>query len=179
LLGPVRRVTGSARISFPQRPIFSQPHAGEIIQVTTPTFISGVLDFASGPVGTIITTFDVWHADLPRIEIYGADGTLSLPDPNTFGGPVRLRRAGEQEWQDIPLTHGYIENSRGLGLADLAYGLRTGRPHRASGELAYHVLDIMHAFHDASREGRHVVLESALERPAALSSRWPDHPENV
>jgi predicted dehydrogenase len=179
LLGPVQRVTGSARISFPQRPIFSQPHYGEVIEVTTPTFISGVLDFASGPVGTIITTFDVWHAELPRIEIYGADGTLGLPDPNTFGGPVRLRRAGEQNWQDIPLTHGYIENSRGLGLADLAYGLRTGRPHRASGELAYHVLDIMHAFHDASREGRHIALESTLERPAALPSQWPDHPENA
>jgi predicted dehydrogenase len=179
LLGPVRRVTGSAQISFPERPIFSQPHQGEIIHVTTPTFISGVLDFAAGPVGTIITTFDVWHAELPRMEIYGADGTLSLPDPNTFGGPVRLRRVGEQVWQDISLTHGYTENSRGLGLADLAYGLRTGRPHRASGELAYHVLDILHAFHDASQEGRHIALESTIERPAALPSQWPDHPENA
>jgi predicted dehydrogenase len=178
LLGPVQRVTGSARISFAQRPILSQPHYGETIDVTTPTYISGVLDFAAGPVGTIITTFDVWYAELPRIEIYGAEGTLSLPDPNTFGGPVRLRRAGE-EWQDIPLTHGYTQNSRGLGLADLAYGLRTGRPHRASGELAYHILDIMHAFHDASREGRHVVLESTIERPDALPSQWPDHMENA
>ncbi len=130
LLGPVRRVTGSAQISFPERPIYSQPHAGEVIKVNTPTYISGVFDFAAGVVGTIITTFDVWAAELPRIEIYGADGTLSLPDPNTFGGPVRLRRGGEQEWQDIPLTHGYIENSRGLGLADLGLwpAHRSGAP---------------------------------------------------
>jgi predicted dehydrogenase len=179
LLGPVQRVTGSAQISFPERPIYSQPHAGEVIQVNTPTFISGVFDFTAGVVGTILTTFDVWAAELPRIEIYGADGTLSLPDPNTFGGPVRLRRGGEQEWQDIPLTHGYIENSRGLGLADLAYGLRNGRAHRASGELAYHVLDLMHAFHDASREGRHIIVESTMARPAALPSQWPDDPENA
>lgn len=179
LLGPVRRVTGSAQISFPQRPISSQPHYGEVIEVNTPTFISGVLDFASGAVGTLITTFDVWAAQLPRIEIYGSDGTLSLPDPNTFGGPVRLRRANETEWEDLPLTHEYAENSRGLGVADLAYGVRTGRAHRASGELAFHVLDIMHAFHEASQQGQHILLESSCAIPAALPSGWPDHPENA
>ena len=68
----------------------------------------------------------------------------------------------------MPLTHGYAENSRGIGVADMAYALRSGRPHRASGELAYHVLDIMHAFHDASREGKHVELSSTCTRPAPL-----------
>jgi predicted dehydrogenase len=110
----------------------------------------------------------VWHAQLPRIEIYGSEGTLSVPDPNTFGGPVRLRRASDQEWQDMPLTHGYVGKHRGIGAADLACGLRSGRAHRASGELAYHVLDLMHAFHDAAREGRHIQLTSTCQRPAAL-----------
>ena len=81
---------------------------------------------------------------------------------------MRVRRAGAREWSQIPLTHPYEENSRGLGLADMAYALRSGRPHRANGELAYHVLDIMHAFHDASREGRHVELKSSIDRPVAL-----------
>ena len=168
LIGPVRRVTGSARITFPERMITSQPNCGQMIKVDVPTHIAGILDFANGAVGTIITSNDVWAHDLPRIEVYGTQGTMSVPDPNTFGGPVRVRRAGAGEWTEVPLTHGYAENSRGIGAADMAYALRSGRPHRASGDLAYHVLDIMHAFHDASREGKHIALESHCERPAAL-----------
>ena len=168
LMGPVRRVTGSARITFPERVIGSEPKRGQVIKVDVPTHVAGIMDFASGAVGTIITTFDVWAAELPRIEVYGTEGSLSVPDPNTFAGPVRIRRASETEWSEVPLTHGYAENSRGMGVADMAYALRSGRPHRASGELAYHVLDIMHAFHDASREGRHIELESTCEEPASL-----------
>lgn len=168
LVGPVRRVTGSARITFPKRMITSQPKNGTEIVVEVPTHIAGVLDFENGAVGTIITSFDVWAANLPRIEIYGSEGSLSVPDPNTFGGPVKIRRAGASDWEDVTLTHGYSENSRSLGVADMARALQTGRPHRASGKLAFHVLDIMHAIHDASREGRHIELTSACPRPAAL-----------
>ncbi len=168
LIGPIRRVTGSARITFPERTITSQPKYGTKIVVNTPTHVAGVLDFANGAVGTIITTFDVWPTELPRIEVYGTEGSLSVPDPNTFGGPVRIRKAREKEWTEVELTHGYTRNSRGLGVADLASALRTGRPARASGEMAYHVLDAMHAFHDASREGRHVELASTCARPAPL-----------
>lgn len=173
LMGPVRRVTGSARISFAERTITSQPKHGTTIKVDVPTHVAGVLDFASGAVGTIITSFDVWAAELPRIEIYGSEGTLSVPDPNTFGGPVHIRRAGAGQWSEVPLTHGYSENSRSVGLADMACGIRSGRPHRASAELTYHVLDIMHAFHDASREGRHIELASTCSRPAALPMGLP------
>ncbi len=168
LLGPVRRVTGSTRISFPERRITSQPKNGATIPVEVSTHVVGVLDFASGPIATIVTSFDVWNAEVPRIEIYGTHGTLSLPDPNTFGGPVRIFRAGENAWTETPLTHGYSENSRSIGVADMAYALRTETPQRASGELAYHVLDIMHAIHDASQQGRHVILESTCQRPAPL-----------
>ena len=168
LIGPIRRLTGSTRITFPERTITSQPKQGNKIAVNTPTHLAGVLDFANGAIGTIITSFDVWAAELPRIEVYGSEGTLSVPDPNTFGGPVRLRKAGDKEWTEVPLTHGFAKNSRGIGLAEMAYAIRSGRPHRASGELAYHVLDVMHAVHDASREGRHIELTSQCQRPAPL-----------
>lgn len=167
LIGPVKRVTGSARITFPERVIGSEPKRGQIIKVDVPTHVAGVIDFANGAVGTIITSFDVWAAQLPRIEIYGTEGTLSVPDPNGFGGPVKLMRAGGG-WMEMPLTHGYAENSRGIGVADMAYALRSGRKHRANGEMAYHVLDIMHAFHDASDQNKHIMLESTCERPAPL-----------
>jgi predicted dehydrogenase len=168
LLGPVKRVTGSAQASFAERTVTNQYNYGDKIPVHIPTHIAGVLDFAGGAVGTIITSFDIWAANLPRIEIYGSEGSLSVPDPNTFGGPVQIRRAGASEWSEVPLTHGFTKNSRGLGVADMATAIKSGRKHRVSGELAYHVLDLMHAFHDASREGRHIMVESTCERPAAL-----------
>ncbi|MCL4835577.1 MAG: Gfo/Idh/MocA family oxidoreductase [Caldilineaceae bacterium] len=165
LLGPVARVTGSTQISRSQRTISSQPLHGTVIDVDVPTHVVGVLDFAIGAVGTIITSFDVQASVLPRIEIYGTEGTLSVPDPNTFGGPVRLRRAADDDWQEMPLTHGNAEQSRGLGVADLAQAVASGRPHRASGELALHVLEIMETIHTASDEGRHVALGSSCQRP--------------
>jgi len=168
LLGPVRRVCASARITFPERTITSEPKRGKRIHVETPTHIAGVLDLAGGQVATLVTSFDVWHAQVPLIEVYGSTGSVSVPDPNGFGGPVRVRRAADREWSEVPLTFGYADNSRGLGLADMAHASRTGRPHRASGELAFHVLDVMHAFHESSAQGRHVELSSTCERPAPL-----------
>ena len=168
LLGPVQRVTGATRITRTERTITSQPRYGEVMHVEVPTHVTGLLDFAAGPIGTIITTFDVQASVLPWLEIYGTTGTLAAPDPNTFGGPVRLRLTGESEWTEIPVTRPSTENSRGLGLADMAEGIRTGRDHRANGDLAYHVLDIMHAIHDASTAGQHVRLESTCVRPNAM-----------
>lgn len=168
LLGPVRRVTGSARISFPTRKIMSQPLAGTDIEVETPTHISAVLDFESGPVVSLSTSFDVGAHQMPFIEIYGSDGTLSLPDPNTFGGPVRLRRLDEEEWREIPLAPGYADNSRGLGVADMVAAEEQDRGHRANSQMAYHVLDIMHSILDSSETERHVELTSSMTRPPAF-----------
>ena len=128
----------------------------------------GVLDFANGAVGTLITSFDVWSHNLPVLEVYGTEGTLSVPDPNTFGGPVRVKRAEESEWREVNLSHGYEHNSRGIGLADMAYAIQAQRPQRASGEMAYHVLDIMQSIQEASVQGQHIVLTSTCERPQPL-----------
>ena len=167
LLGPVRRVTASARASFPERIATCKEHYGERIPVSTATHVAGVLDFASGAVGTLIMSFDVWAHTLPRIEIYGSEGSLAVPDPNTFGGPVLVRRAGDRDWREVPLTHN-PDTGRGIGPADLAYAARSGRPHRASSDLAYHVLDLMHAFLEASESGQHIVVQSTCTRPAPL-----------
>ena len=168
LLGPIGRVTGSVRITFPERTISnSSPRQGEKILVETPTHLSAVMDFEAGAVGTMITSFDVWSHSLPRIEIYGSEGSLSVPDPNTFRGPVRARRAGAEEWSEIPLAHS-DQVSRGVGVADMAYALVYGRPHRASGELAHHVLDVMQSVEEASNADRHVMIESSCAKPAPL-----------
>jgi predicted dehydrogenase len=173
LMGPIESVTGSARITFPERTITSTPKYGTKITVDVPTHVAGIMNFKSGAIGTILTSFDVWSANLPRIEIYGTEGSLSVPDPNGFGGPVRVRRMGASEWNDVPLTHGFAENSRGIGVADMAYAIQSGRPHRANGDLACHVLEAMHGFHDASNSGAHYRMESTCERPAPLPLGLP------
>ena len=150
LLGPVSRVCGSARISSAQRTITNEFQNGEIINVEIPTHIAGVLDFAQGTVATLITSFDVYSHSMPRIEIYGTEGTLNVPDPNTFGGPVKYRRLREENWIEAPLSADYAENSRGLGITEMAQAIEENRPHRASAELTCHVVDIMHGIHDAS-----------------------------
>jgi predicted dehydrogenase len=174
LMGPVRRVTGSARVTFPERMITSRPYAGTSIMVNTPTHVAGVMDFESGAVGTLVTSFDVWSENQSRIDLYGTEGTLSLPDPNTFGGPVWLWLSDENTWTEISLTHPYTGNSRGLGLADMAQALRSGRQHRASGELGMHALEVIHAFLRSSERGEHVGVSSTFERPEALPSGSPE-----
>ena len=167
LLGPAVSVTGVTRITRPERLITSEPRRGERITVEVPTHVQGLLQFASGAQAAIITSFDVPAHRLPLIEVYGSEGTLAVPDPNGPGGPVAVART-RGEWEPVPLTHGYTATARGIGVADMAHALRSGRPHRASGGLALHVLDIMQAIHEAAASGRHVELATTCERPAPL-----------
>lgn len=168
LLGPVSRAVASATVTFPERTITSQPKFGETVAVEVPTHVTGIMQFESGVVGTLLTTFDCWHTNLPLLEIYGTEGSISVGDPNGFGGPVSVRRSNGEEWTRMPLTHIYAEGNRGIGVADMAYALRSGRPHRASGALAFHVLDIMDTLIESSAEGRYLELQSRCDRPAML-----------
>ena len=168
LLGPVSRLGSNARISFPTRTISSQPRDGETIAVQTPTFLNAVMDFASGPVASFTATYDVWATERPLIEIYGSEGTLSVPDPNTFGGPVRLYRQQLGDWQDIELDDGFTDNARGLGLADFANALRSGDTPRANGTLMNHVVELMQAMETSSEIGQHISLQSTMIRPEPL-----------
>jgi predicted dehydrogenase len=168
LLGPVARVSGSAQIGIKTRTITSEPLKGTEIDVETPTHIAGVLDFACGAVGTIITSFEVYSHTLPYIEIYGTEGTLRVPDPNFFCGPVYAKRFRENDWQEMQISKNYTENSRGLGITDMALAIDENRPHRVSAELAFHVLDIMQGIHEASVSEKYYRLNSNCERPMVL-----------
>lgn len=168
VFGPVARVCGSTQSAFSERLITSQPLAGTTIPVETPTHVSGVIEFVGGGNATIVTSFDTWPYPLPRLVVFGSDGTLEAPDPNRFDGEVRVRDSRSEEFRELPHTH-TVERGRGAGVADLACSiLRRTRPHRASGELAQHVVEVMEAFEKSSRTGRHVEIESRCERPAAL-----------
>lgn len=168
LLGPAKRTTGIVAKSFATRTIGSEPLKGGVIQVETPTHLAGVVEYASGPIAELTTSFDVYHGWGNAITIYGSEGTMKVPDPNNFSGEVLVRGGGDAEWQVVEPKHAYGENSRGLGVLDIALAIRDGRPHRASGDLALHVLETMLSFERSSNEGRHITLETAPERPAAM-----------
>lgn len=193
LLGPIVRVGSSTGVSFAERTITSEPKFGETMHVNTPTHIAATLDFANGAIATLTTSFDVYDTVHSQLTIHGTEGSLQLPDPNTFGGTVSLlrpaaflsgrdplsvgrtpddqadpNRVATPRWEATPLTHGFTDNSRGIGVADLARAIRDGSPARASGDLACHVLDVMHATLESSARSRHIAIASTVARPDPL-----------
>ena len=178
LFGPIAAVNASAVIGRSQRPIYSEPLKGKLIDVTTPTHVSAHIEFVTGPATTLITSFDVPASELPRGEVYGTQGTLSLPDPNTFGGPVKVRLLGDSGWTTLPLSPEPDQDFRGLGLADMAAAIRAdavgvtrqdnGAAHRANGELALHVLDAMQAILESADAREWRGLTTTCERPEPL-----------
>lgn len=168
LFGPVRRVTASAQISQAERLITSQPKQGSRIKVEVPTHMAGVLDFLSGPVVTLITSFDVPHTTLPNIEVYGTEGTLLVPDPNYFTGEIRVRRRGDADWQTVPLAAGIPDLERGLGVLDMVEAIGADLPHRANADIGRHVVELMHGFHVASATDTHYLVGSHCDKPAPM-----------
>ena len=136
--------------------------------VNVDTHQTGVIKFASGAVITVIASFDVYRHGHNPIELYGDQGSMQVPDPNTFSGTVRVRRPGLEDWQELPKPFIYTENSRSIGVSDMINAIKDNRPHRASGDLAYHVLEVMLAFKKSSDTGAKVMIQSTCERPAAL-----------
>ncbi|WP_224704693.1 Gfo/Idh/MocA family protein [Devosia aquimaris] len=172
LLGPVARISAMASRLRLERPITSEPKQGQIMPVKVDTHVTGALGFANGAIVQVGLSFDVAaHKHVP-LELYGTDASLIVPDPNFFGGDVELRKRGRDEtWANVPVTQPYADgNYRSLGVADMALGILDNRPHRANGDLALHVLEVMEAFEIASREGRTIDIKTPVERPAPLAT---------
>lgn len=167
LLGGVKRLGGFVSIPQRQRVAGCKEHLGEIIDVEVPTSYYGVLEFESGVIGSIATSFDVYAPHLPIIEIYGTGGTLRVPDPNCFGGPVVLHTPGKGD-AEIPVTFDYTENSRALGLSEMAAALEAGRLPKASYKQTLHVLEILTGFERAAKAGGYLELTTAYERQAPM-----------
>lgn len=168
LLGPVRSVAAYTSMTFAERVATSKERNGERIPVEVPTHIAGTLEFCNGAIITMVTSFDVWQHTHHFIEIYGTESSLKIPDPNCFDGPVSIYEREADAWKDVPLTHGYTSNMRSIGVADMAAAITEGRAHRCAGEMAYHVLDVMHAFHESAELRKHIDICSTCEKPAPL-----------
>jgi predicted dehydrogenase len=169
LLGPVKRVAGMASRLRAERLITSEPLNGTRIPVEVSTHVAGTMEFVSGAIITIAMSFDVARHDHRPIELYGSEGAMSVPDPNMFGGQIETATASATNWRAAVTEHPYANgNFRIIGVADMAHAIRNNRPHRASGDLAFHVLEVMEAFQLSSDSGAHVTIDSRPERPAML-----------
>lgn len=165
LLGEVTSVAGATTRSARRRTIASGPLAGDALPVEVETHVSAILHHRSGVSSTITMSFEVWGSRMPAIEVFGTNGTLSVPDPNLFTAPVEVLTAGDDRWVAQETRGGYADAGRGVGLADMARAIATGRPHRASGELGFHVLEVMDAVLRAGRTRDVVAVESRVARP--------------
>lgn len=167
LLGPVRRVAALASRAHDSRLIATGPRAGQPVAVDAQTHVAGVMEFAEGPLIQIVTSFDVQAHGHAPLELYGTEGSMLIPDPNRFDGTVALSGEG---WQPQPTRHAHGDgNYRGLGLADMAEAILQGRPHRASGDLALHVLEVIASLLASAETGRAISLSTSCARPEALA----------
>lgn len=174
LLGSAERVAGSVSRPRDTRTVQSEGREGEEFDVEVPTHEAGIVDF-DGATANLLMSFDVEASTLPfpAFEIYGTEGTLALPDPNHFEGPVRVRDHTDDDWEEVPLTHEYTAG-RGAGVADLARAVRGDWDHRASGDLAAHVLEIMAAVRSSSAESAFASIDSDPGRPTPLPESFPE-----
>lgn len=168
LMGRIDRVMSASRRAFDARMITSLPRRGTAVDVDVSTYVAGTAIYDSGAIGTLFVTFDVHYPTQARFEVYGSEGTLIVPDPNTFGGPILLYRPEEGAMREAPLCADYADNSRALGLADMAQAIRSGRPARAGAQQVFHVLEAMEGFERSSREAAWVSLASPYQRPAPM-----------
>lgn len=169
VLGAVRRVAGMTSKAFDTRTITVGPKFGEKIDVKVQTHVSGLLEFESGAICIATMSMDVWGTALPHAEIHGTLGSLIVPDANSFGGDIMYKSHGSDEFQKLPHTHVYAENSRGIGLSDMANAIATGsKTFRTSAELACHVTEIMETLHTSWDKKEFITLQSRCDRPEAL-----------
>jgi predicted dehydrogenase len=172
LFGPVIRLAGFASNTGEAKTLGSMESAeyGTSFDVESPATVAGTLEFA-GPVFAHLTTTVESSAYRPQLQIIGTDGVLTCNDPNMFGGPVMLERGGS-EAREIPLLHQYNDRNRGLGIVEMLLAEEGERPHRASGELAFHVLDVMLGLQESSQNGSYLIVETGCDRPAPLRGSY-------
>lgn len=151
LLGPIRRVNARGLQGLRSRTVGSGPYAGARIEVQVTTHVYGWLEFDGGVVVSLVMSFDTAGSRLPHVELYGENGTISVPDPNTFGGEVEVRLRDSEHWRVLEPVNLWTSNCRGLGVSELAEAIRDERPSRVEGDIASHVLEAIELMLEAAR----------------------------
>jgi predicted dehydrogenase len=168
--GSIRKVAAIGSTAKDVRVIGSGPKAGEEFTVAVPTNVSALAQFENGASSHSVFSFDSPRIRMGFVEITGTEATLSLPDPNYFDGDIRIWRTGDEDWTTIPAAG--PANGRGMGVLDMARSIRAGIPHRATGDLAYHVLDAMVSISESMESGTFVDVDSSAPTSPALPENW-------
>ncbi|NKB27489.1 MAG: gfo/Idh/MocA family oxidoreductase [Rhodobacteraceae bacterium] len=178
LIGPVKRVGALTSSASATRTITSAPRNGEEIPVKTPTNIHALLEFENSATITMSTSWDVWAHNHPNTELYGTKGSIFIPDPNFFGGDLKVTGQEPDTLDVSPWDHpfGIVNeaadnhaNYRCAGLADMAAGILEDRGHRCSLELAVHAVDVMTSVLKSGETGAFVEMTTTCERPDPLT----------
>ena len=162
-LGPVVSVQARTTRTARKRHVWTGPLAGTAVDVDVPTYATAILEHAGGALSTVTLSFETWASSNTLLEIYGTDGTLRLPDPNWFSEKVHVWRTEDQHWAERPFTAGFVGAGRGIGVAEMARAIAVGRPHRASGALGMHVLEILLAIDGAQPGDGPVTLTTTVD----------------
>lgn len=170
ILGPVKTVCGFMKTNKPNRKHFllKNDNFGEEYQVESENIMVGSMMFERGVAGTIHFNSESITNEQAQLIIYGTQGILFLGDPNQFGTEVKLLRNGETQPIVVPENHGYSENSRGLGVAEMAWSMKAGRVNRANKDMALNALEALHGIAISSETKMHYELKSTFEKPAPL-----------
>lgn len=163
LLGPVTDVIGNSTRSNRSRKIHTGELAETALTVDVETHVSALLTHQSGAQSTIMVSFEVWGSRLPTIEVYGTRGTIIVPDPNKFNDIPEIYTEENREWRSVDECAGFRDSGRGHGLSEMASAISEGRAHRASGQLGFHVLEVMETTLNTARDNKRVAITSSVE----------------
>ena len=166
ILGPVKEVSGVVQTRNPARPEYSLDRFGESFQVQCENLMAGILQFECGTVGNILFDSNSIFIlpEKPSLVLFGSLGIMYMADPNRFGGEVKVILKGNSEPVVLQQSHAFSDESRGLGVAEMAWSLRMGRKNRASKEMAYHALEVLHGLVRSSQAKSNQVLQSSFEK---------------
>ncbi len=175
MFGPVREVAAFTATNEPNRINYRVDNDGKYFgqeyEMEVPNIYTATLKYENGILGTLHMNSDCIYTEARFLTVYGTDGILYMDDPNCFGGEVRVKKVRADEFV-FPLTHGYKEESRGIGAAEMAWAIQRNRPHRASMEMAFNIFETAHAVETSAQTGKVVKLESTFEKPEPLPTGY-------
>lgn len=173
MIGPAKRVCGFARLHRPERinRRVGDPAFGEKVQVEAENIVTAAVEYANGVLATVHFNSESVMDERPCLELYGTEGILIMGDPNTFESPVYVKKMLGETIR-FPFTHGYTQNARGVGAAEMAWSIRQGRAHRAGMEMAYHVFELIHGMLISAQTEQFYELESEFTLPESLPSGY-------
>ena len=171
LFGAIGRASGFAKINNSHRTYLNprSPLYGDEFVETCINTMSASLEFQSGVLGSLLVTSECSAGAIQKIEVLGAEGMLSIHDPNNFGGPIRVKRSGNEEELTIPYTHAFFEmDRRGLGVADMAYAIKNHRTPRLDCSLGLHAFEVIHRVWNSTESGKSYTIQNQVKRPQAM-----------